>query len=112
MFTIPKQSDPDIPIPFVYVSVIYPGISPEDAERLITKPLEVELQQVEGLVQIYGFGAQNYGAVLVEFEVNHNIDNALADVRALVDQAKQEFPEDAEEPIVKEIIATSFPALL
>ncbi len=111
MFTIPKQSDPDIPIPFVYVSVIYPGISPEDAERLITKPLEVELQQVEGLVQIYGFGAQNYGAVLVEFEVNHNIDNALADVRALVDQAKQEFPEDAEEPIVKEIIATSFPAL-
>ena len=111
MFTIPKQSDPDIPIPFVYVSVIYPGISPEDAERLITKPLEVELQQVEGLVQIYGFGAQNYGAVLIEFEVNHNIDNALADVRALVDQAKQEFPEDAEEPIVKEIIATSFPAL-
>ncbi|MGC6476271.1 MAG: efflux RND transporter permease subunit [Parvibaculales bacterium] len=111
MFTIPKQSDPDIPIPFVYVSVIYPGISPDDAERLITKPLEVELQQVEGLVQIYGFGAQNYGAVLVEFEVNHNIDNALADVRALVDQAKQEFPEDAEEPIVKEIIATSFPAL-
>ncbi len=48
MFTIPKQRDPDIPIPFVYVSVIYPGISPEDAERLITKPLEVELQQVEG----------------------------------------------------------------
>ncbi len=43
--------------------------------------------------------------------MNHNIDNALADVRALVDQAKQEFPEDAEEPIVKEIIATSFPAL-
>ncbi len=111
MYTIPKQSDPDIPIPFVYVSAVYPGISPEDAERLITKPLEVELQQIEGLVQIYGFSAQNYGAVLIEFEVNYDIDNALADVRALVDQAQNEFPEEAEEPVVKEINATASPAL-
>ncbi|MGC6472260.1 MAG: efflux RND transporter permease subunit [Parvibaculales bacterium] len=111
MYTIPKQSDPDIPIPFVYVNVVYPGISPDDAERLITKPLEVELQQIEGLVEIYGFSAQNYGAVLIEFEVNHNIDSALADVRALVDQAKKEFPEEAEEPLVKEINATAYPAL-
>src|SRR5690606_8484893 len=41
---IAKESAPDVPIPIIYVSVIYEGISPEDAERLLVRPLERELQ--------------------------------------------------------------------
>lgn len=111
IYTIPKQKDPEISVPFISIVALHPGISPEDAERLITKPLEVELQQAEGLKQIYGIGAQNYGAVLVEFDTGYDAPAALNNVRALVKQAQAEFPEDTEEPIVKEIIATAFPSL-
>ncbi len=51
-FSIPKESDPDIPIPYVYVAVEHSGISPEDAERMLLRPLEQELQGLEGLKEM------------------------------------------------------------
>ena len=69
LINIPKEAEPDIPIPYIYVSVIHPGISPEDAERLIVRPLEKELMLAEGLDEVLGFGGQNYGAVIVKYDV-------------------------------------------
>ena len=61
--SIPKESAPDVPIPIIYVSVVYPGISPEDAERLLVSPLEQELQSIEGIDEMRAVAAQGYASM-------------------------------------------------
>ena len=110
---IPREAQPDIPIPMVYVGVSHEGISPEDAERLIIRPLENELRGMEGLKEMTATATEGYASVLLEFEVGVNIDSALDDVRAAVDQARNELPQESEEPIVQEINASDiFPMVL
>ena len=76
--SIPKDVEPDIDV-FVYVSVVLQGISPEDSERLIVRPLETELKNIEGLKEISGMASQNYGSVLLEFDVSFDKDKVLSD---------------------------------
>ena len=111
LINIPKEAEPDIPIPYIYVSVIHPGISPEDAERLLVRPLEKELMLAEGLDEILGFGGQNYGAVIVKYDVDVDVDEALLETTRLVDLVKPKFPKDSEEPLIQEVNVTAFPAL-
>ena len=111
LINIPKEAEPDIPIPYIYVSVIHPGISPEDAERLIVRPLEKELMLAEGLDEVLGFGGQNYGAVIVKYDVDVDVDEALLETTRLVDLVKPKFPKESEEPLIKEVNVTAFPAL-
>ena len=61
---IPKESDPDIPIPYIMVQVSYPGISPEDSERLLVKPLETALRSVEGLKTITARAYQGTAVII------------------------------------------------
>ena len=49
---IPKEADPDINIPVIYVLLKHEGISPEDAERLLLRPLEQELRSIVGVHQV------------------------------------------------------------
>ncbi len=109
---IPKEADPDIPIPFIFVSLTLQGISPEDAERLLIKPVEVEVQSIEGLTEMRSFAAQGVGGVILEFDVNFDKDKALIDVRDKVDNARAELPEDADEPRVVEFNTSTFPVLI
>ena len=109
--SIPKDAEPDIDVPFVYVSVVLPGISPEDSERLIVRPLETELKNIEGLKEISGMASQNYGSVLLEFDISFDKDKVLSDVREKVDLAKSEFPQDAEEPQVLEFNMATMPVI-
>ncbi len=110
--TIPREADPDIPIPYIYVGVVLPGISPADAERLIVKPLELELRRLSGVEEVISTAAQNYGAVILKFDVSFDKDQALIDVREKVDAAKSELPEDAEEPTIREFNAALFPVIM
>ena len=108
---IPKEAKPDIDIPVAYVSVGYEGISPEDAERLLIKPLEKQLRTVEGLDRMTAVAAEGYGSVSLEFAAGENIDQALIDVRQAVEDAKPDLPDDADEPKVTEVSLSLFPIL-
>ena len=110
--TIPKESDPDVPIPIIYVLVRYDGISPQDAERLLVRPLEKELQSIEGVKEMRSTAAEGFGNVLLEFEAGFDSDKALEDVRAQVDIAKRDLPAEAEEPEVHEVNVALFPVLV
>ena len=61
--SIPKESEPDVPIPYIHVSMAHDGISPEDAERLLVRPMEKELQSIEGVKEMKSTAAEGYGAV-------------------------------------------------
>ncbi|NWH07244.1 MAG: efflux RND transporter permease subunit [Alphaproteobacteria bacterium] len=109
--SIPKEADPDIPIPFVYVGVSLDGVSPEDGERLILRPLENQLRTIEGVKEIRSFAQQGYAALGLEFDVSFDQDQALIDVREKVDLARADLPEDAEEPIIQEFNASLWPVI-
>ncbi len=110
--TIPKEADPDIQIPILYVAMTLDGISPEDAERLLVRPMETELRGLEGVKEMKSAAGEGRASVALEFEVGTDIDAALADVRAKVDIAKAELPEDADEPTVNEVNLALFPVLV
>jgi len=110
-FSIPKEAEPDVTIPTMYISVFQDGISPEDAERLLVRPLEKELQSIEGLDEMKANATQNYATITLEFEAGFDSDRALQDVREKVDIAKTELPADAEEPRVQEVNVALFPVL-
>ncbi len=99
---LPRESEPDITVPFVMIQVPYPGVSPEDSERLLVRPIERELQSLEGLKEMNAVAMQNAAMVYLEFEVNFDKDKVLQDVRARVDMARGRFPPDAEEPVIME----------
>ena len=106
-----KEADPDIPVPFFQVFVSHQGISPEDAERLIVKPLEIELKTIEGLKELRGIAAQGYGAVNLEFDVNFDKEQALRRIREKVDNAKAMLPRESEEPVINEANVSDYPVL-
>lgn len=105
--TIPKESSPDITIPIIYVSVTHQGISPDDAERLIARPLEQELRAIEGVKEMTANAAEGYASIVLEFNVGVDLTKAMADVREAVDLAKPKLPADSDEPIVNEVTLAS-----
>ena len=108
---IPRESSPDVQIPIIYVAVTLEGVSPEDAERLILRPLEKHLKSVENVKRMTSESTEGFGSVTLEFQAGFDSDAALADVRARVDEAKPELPVDAEEPSVNEVNLSQFPIL-
>jgi len=109
--SIPKESNPDIAIPIVYVSMVHEGISPEDAERLLVLPMERELQSIEGLDEMTSTASEGHASVLMEFDAGYDIELALDDVREQVDRARAELPAETLEPTVNEVNMADFPVL-
>ncbi len=108
---LPKEGSPNIDIPTLYVSVNYPGVSALDAERLLVKPLETQLKTLEGLKEMTGVATEGHASVALEFDFGFDKDAIIAEVRAEVDKAQAEFPEDANEPRIIEINTSEFPIL-
>jgi multidrug efflux pump len=109
---LPKESDPNISLPVIYVLTTLEGISPEDSERMLLRPMEQELRSIEGIKQMKSIGYQGGGSVVLEFDAGFDSQKALDDVRNKVDIAKAELPDDADEPTVHEVNLSLFPVLI
>jgi multidrug efflux pump len=110
--TIPKEAEPDVRIPIVYVQLTQRGISPEDSERLLLRPVETQLKSVNNVKEMRSTAYEGGGSVMLEFEAGFDSKSALADVRAKVDQAKRDLPRDADEPVVQEVNLSLYPVLV
>ncbi len=109
---IPKEADPDVNIPIVYVSMSHEGISPEDAERLLIRPMEQQLRSIEGVKEMRASGYEGGANVTLEFDAGFDADAALADVREKVDLAKPELPSETDEPEIHEVNFSLFPVIV
>ena len=109
---IPKESNPDVSLPYIYVSMNLTGIAPEDSEKLLIKPIEEEVKNIEGKKELKSTSYQNGGNVLLEFESGFDSDQALLDTREKVDRVKSDLPSDADEPVVSEVNLSLFPILV
>jgi multidrug efflux pump len=110
--TIPKEAEPDIRIPIIFVQLSQRGISPEDSERLLLRPVETQLKSVGNVKEMRSTAYEGGGYVLLEFEAGFDSAAALADVRAKVDNAKHDLPRDVDEPQVQEVNLSLYPVLV
>jgi multidrug efflux pump len=108
---IPKEAAPDIDIPIFFVSITYSGISPEDSERLLVRPLERELMPLAGLKELQARAGEGFALIRLDFEPGYDNRQALADVREQVDLVRGELPQGTDEPQVVEVDLSMFPVL-
>ncbi|QJQ96896.1 MULTISPECIES: efflux RND transporter permease subunit [Halomonadaceae] len=108
---IPKEANPDVAIPMIYVSLSLEGVSPEDGERLLVRPMEQELRTIAGMRKMTSQSSEGHAAVTLEFDAGFDPSQALADVRERVDIARAELPSEADEPRVLEVNVALFPVL-
>lgn len=107
--TIPKEANPDITVPIIYVQLTQRGISPEDAERLLVRPMEAGLKSVANVKEMRASAFEGGGFVLLEFQAGFKADTALRDVRAKVEDTKRQLPSGADQPGVFEVNLSLFP---
>ena len=110
--TIPKEAEPDIEIPIIYVSIVHEGISPEDAERLLVRPMEQELRSIEGVKEMTANAYEGGANVQHEFDAGIDTKRALQDVREKTDLAQAKLPNETEEPTVNEVKMSRFDPML
>ena len=110
--TLPKEGEPDIEIPALFVSVQFPGISAADSETLLVKPMETELSDLDGLKTMTGTAAENYAGVALEFEFGWDKSKIMADVRDAMSTAEAKFPEGYEKYSITEINFSEFPIII
>ncbi|OYU41364.1 MAG: MFS transporter [Pseudorhodobacter sp. PARRP1] len=111
-YAIPKEAEPDIQIPIIYVSMTLDGISPEDAERLLLRPMETALKSIQGVKKMTATAFQGGGNVLLEFQAGANLAKAKSDVKDKVDDARRDLPSEVDEPTVNEVNLSEFPVLV
>ena len=109
---LPKEASPDITIPFIIVSTPYFGVSAEDVENLVTRPIERKLKGLSDVKEIRSTSQEGYSMVTIEFVAGTDVDNALQKVREKVDMAKPDIPQDAEDPILSEINFSDIPIMI
>lgn len=109
---IPKEANPDIDIPLIYVSMSLDGVSPEDAERLMVRPMEEELRGIEGIKEMTSVAYEGGANVTLEFDAGFDADQAELDVREAVDRVRPDLPEAMDEPTVNEINLSLFPVIV
>jgi multidrug efflux pump len=110
--SIPKEAEPDVAIPILYISLGYQGISPEDSERLLLRPVEAQVKGLKGLKEMKSSAYQGGGFVLLEFDPSTDLATALEDTRNKVSDAKRDLPDGADDPTVNEVNISEFPVLV
>ncbi len=107
---LPRENEPDITIPYVFVSTSYKGVSPTDIETSITIEIEKKLKGLDGVKKIQSVSSEGLSSINIEFITGTDIDQALQDVKDKVDEAKGELPADLEnDPSVFEVNLSEMP---
>jgi multidrug efflux pump len=109
---LPKEKFPDIVIPTIYVSTVYPGTSPSDMENLVSKPLEKQIKAIAGVKKLTSNSVQDFSNVIVEFNTDVNVAIAKQKVKDAVDKARVDLPNDLpREPNVVEVDFSELPMM-
>ncbi|WP_339672244.1 efflux RND transporter permease subunit [Dasania marina] len=106
------ESSPDVTVPIISVQVYLDGVSPEDSARLLVRPMEKELRNLEGVDELIANAYESNAVMIIRFDAEEDIDLALVNVREAINRAKAELPRDAEEPVVSEMSADAFAAIV
>ena len=107
---MPKQQYPDASMPTIFVNTPYFGNSAEEIENLISRPIEKELEGVEGIKSVNSTSIQDFSVIVAEFEASLEMSEVLRKTKDAVDKAKSELPTDLkQDPEILEINFSEIP---
>jgi len=110
--TMSRETFPEVVIPNIFVKTIYPGNPPIDIENLITRPIEKEINTINGIKELSSTSTQGNSDIIIEFNTGIDLGDALQDVKDAVDRAKNELPSDLDiDPIVMDLDLNEFPIM-
>ena len=101
--SLPRESMPEVKIPYAMVITTYPGASPSDIEELVTKKIETNLSGLKNVKKITSSSSNSVSMITVEFDAKADLDDSIRKLRDQVNSTKSKLPTDANEPTVKEI---------
>jgi multidrug efflux pump subunit AcrB len=104
-----REAFPEIKIPYIFVTTVYPGANPPEIENLITQKIEDKLDGIDGVKQMTSSSNESYSNIFLEFDPSVKIEDALRRVKDKVDQAKGDLPVEAEDPITQELNFSTIP---
>ena len=107
---MPKQQYPDASMPTIFVNTPYFGNSAEEIENLISRPIEKELEGVEGIKSVNSTSIQDFSVIVAEFDASLEMSEVLRKTKDAVDKAKSELPTDLkQDPEILEINFSEIP---
>ena len=110
--SLPVETEPNIQVPVAMIAVRHDGISPEDGVRLLIRPIEKELKTLAGLDSVNATAREGAVYLLVEFDIERDVKQAISELREAVDRASADFPKDTKPPLVKEMSASPEPEVV
>ena len=109
---IPREQFPEVTLNKIFINTPYFGNSAEDVENLITRPIEKQLQAINGIDKITSTSIQDFSSIIAEFSTDEDIDDALRKVKDAVDKAKSDLPDDLKaDPNVFDVDLTQLPIM-
>lgn len=109
--TMNREAFPNIDFDIVSVTTIYPGASPADVEKLVTKPIEDAIMEVDGLKEYRSASIENRSGIIITIDPNvESTDKVIDDIKTAVDRVT-DLPDDAEDPIITEITTARQPVI-
>jgi multidrug efflux pump subunit AcrB len=99
LYSMQKETFPQVDFDVVVVRVNYPGSSSEDVEKLITIPVERKIKEVEGIKTLNGLSAEGASIMFMEVDPDYNLKEVVEDIKTAVDGV-EDLPDDAKPPIV------------
>ena len=106
-----REVFPNIPFDIVQVSVLYPGATAEDIEKLISTPVEKELKEVDDLEEIRSVSSNNIATIYIKMNPDAKDKNKIVnDIQRAVDNV-EDLPKDSEDPIVQEVNMKVMPVI-
>ena len=109
---LPRENTPEIKQPWIFVTTVYPGVAPSDIESLVTRPLEDAVDGREEVNKLTSSSRQSVSSLFVEFDSDTSTEDALRRVKDRVDGARGELPDDANDPIIKELTSSDWPIFI
>ncbi len=111
LFTLPKEAEPEIQVPYAIVTTVYPGANPKDIEEMITKKLEKKIENLDNVNKFESSSGEGFSSIFIEFEASADLRESFRKLREEVDNVESELPEMAENPIVSEINFNDLPII-
>lgn len=103
LFSFPLQLTPDLDLPMLIVTVVYPGANAEEVEDLIARPIEDAGSTLRGLDSTQSVSSENVGMILFSFEYGTSMDDTYSDLKEAIDALANDLPEEAQTPIIMEL---------
>ncbi len=109
---LPKESFPEVKVAQIYVTTIYGGASPTDMENVVAKPLEKQFKAISGVKKITSNSIENFCNVIVEFNTDVEVSEALQKVKDAIGKAKKDLPKNLTQgPDAQEVNFSEFPIM-